>query len=1058
MHFGKLRLTKSFEGNANEKKSVSVFQNGYFEECKKMFLEPDWGLQDMLTNASQRLGIATTKRCFNADGVEIDDVMMVVDDDMLFISSGEDFISRPSTTKSFVSPLRKMNSDKDKDKYIKDGNDNNNKDINYKNTTTNISTNSNSSNDDDGIYDIYAQKGDNLPPIIGNYKVSTFLGRGGFGVVRVGKHHLTDEKVALKFINKSDILSIAAAERTMTEIQCLTALKHNNIICLTEHIETSQHVCLMFELMIGGDLTAYIHRRFIQLQNGNTTNSAGNGNGNVGIYGEDYDYTTGQKQMAALSEEETKKVFFQVISAVSYAHNNHICHRDLKLDNILLKNKDSLEIVKVADFGLSDFYRPGEARKSNCGTLAFLAPEGFTNKSNAGPPLDVWSLGVILFALLFGRLPFDGTSDDRDRDRGGYIDRDNGVFATGGDGNNNGSGKEKDKNGIGNEKQSTFGRYDLEERDRDNVRREEGRLLYNNKVIPDRTNANDRKKSTAIGGTGAGGQNIVNDDDMTTVTGEHQRGRSNSSKLKQLRPEQIIRGKIMKCQYNFDSHSSLHNQWNESNNNNNSNINVSGVSLEAKDLIRRMLVLDPEERASIPEIFSHVWNRSGADNHHNHHVPRDNRSNSNSKVNSNTNSNVNGSIDHRSRTGSGSSASSGDADSDNENTTKNNTGSGSSSSLPPVSPLYSPQLNSNTNRKRGHSDSESGGSLGLGLPAGLTRQESLLEKEIANKDRIDIIGSGKLAFGALAIKNEEEQEQTLKEQINTITRNSSYNSEGSADSSKRSNGNSNSNSNSNNNGVSSSQGQLTPSSMSSAEGTRRNSRNIINYNTDDFHSSAASGLALATALAPAPASRGYSLSPEPTMTDALDLEVSVSTLQPLDSLVPPLTMSVLDDMESTVTGTRSSSSLPSSARRDRSSSVGMNSIVAAGAMSMSTSTSAVNSPLPFPDNSSSTEKNISHGTMMVPLRRQMTRNDSFGSDDDSNSSSYQNSNSNSSNIQTQQKTAPRFDSSTKRSLSLSSVSFNHNNNNNNNNNHKDKNDHDSLSYELSRQNSGKINK
>ena len=98
---------------------------------------------------------------------------------------------------------------------------------------------------------------------------------------------------------------------------------------------------------------------------------------------------------------------FQIISAVGYAHNQHICHRDLKLENLLLKTK-TLQCVKIADFGLSAFYRPGAHIKSSCGTLSFLAPEVFAGTANAGPPLDVWAMGVILFALLCGRLPFEG--------------------------------------------------------------------------------------------------------------------------------------------------------------------------------------------------------------------------------------------------------------------------------------------------------------------------------------------------------------------------------------------------------------------------------------------------------------------------------------------------------------------------------------------------------------------------------------------------------------------------------------------------------------------------
>lgn len=147
-----------------------------------------------------------------------------------------------------------------------------------------------------------------LPPSIGGYKVGDLLGKGGFGEVRLGEHQLTGEKVALKFLRKSDIHSLGAAERTNTEIQCLTALKHTNIIRLIQHTENPHYVVLVFELMQGGDLMKHL---------------------------------TAQKSRdppldrAALGEDECKHVFYQILSGVSFAHNQHICHRDLKLENIL---------------------------------------------------------------------------------------------------------------------------------------------------------------------------------------------------------------------------------------------------------------------------------------------------------------------------------------------------------------------------------------------------------------------------------------------------------------------------------------------------------------------------------------------------------------------------------------------------------------------------------------------------------------------------------------------------------------------------------------------------
>lgn len=141
-------------------------------------------------------------------------------------------------------------------------------------------------------------------------------------------------------------------------------------------MDTPQYLIMIFELMEGGDLLKYL------LNRGNTASEM------------------------ALIEDECKLVFHQILSGISYAHNQHICHRDLKLENILLKGPNLLH-VKIADFGLSDFYRPGEMMKSNCGTLSFLSPEVFRGTANHGPPLDVWAMGVILFCMSQGKLPFE---------------------------------------------------------------------------------------------------------------------------------------------------------------------------------------------------------------------------------------------------------------------------------------------------------------------------------------------------------------------------------------------------------------------------------------------------------------------------------------------------------------------------------------------------------------------------------------------------------------------------------------------------------------------------
>ena len=158
-----------------------------------LYLDPEWTLQDFLSAASHRLDLFPTAiRLFNADGVEIDDCMMIVDDDLLFLSNGPDF--SPPTAKDFIS-----------------GGD----------TGLGLGLGSDKT---EGV--------DDAPVTIGGYMVGKVLGRGAFGEVRIGEHHLTNERVALKYLRKCDILSIGAAERTAIEVQCLGALKHSSIIRL----------------------------------------------------------------------------------------------------------------------------------------------------------------------------------------------------------------------------------------------------------------------------------------------------------------------------------------------------------------------------------------------------------------------------------------------------------------------------------------------------------------------------------------------------------------------------------------------------------------------------------------------------------------------------------------------------------------------------------------------------------------------------------------------------------------------------------------------------------
>nr|KAG5703926.1 hypothetical protein BaRGS_008185 [Batillaria attramentaria] len=106
----------------------------------------------------------------------------------------------------------------------------------------------------------------------------------------------------------------------------------------------------------------------------------------------------------SLKEPEARKFFQQIISGVWYCHRHMVVHRDLKPENLLL---DAQGGVKIADFGLSNMMHDGEFLRTSCGSPNYAAPEVISGKLYAGPEVDIWSCGVILYALLCGTLPFD---------------------------------------------------------------------------------------------------------------------------------------------------------------------------------------------------------------------------------------------------------------------------------------------------------------------------------------------------------------------------------------------------------------------------------------------------------------------------------------------------------------------------------------------------------------------------------------------------------------------------------------------------------------------------
>uniref|UniRef100_A0A7I4D5I2 non-specific serine/threonine protein kinase n=1 Tax=Physcomitrium patens TaxID=3218 RepID=A0A7I4D5I2_PHYPA len=201
-----------------------------------------------------------------------------------------------------------------------------------------------------------------------NYKMGKTLGIGSFGKVKVAEHTPTGHKVAIKILNRRKVKSMDMEEKVRREIKILRLFMHPHIIRLYEVIETPTDIFVVMEYVKSGELFDYIV----------------------------------EKQR--LGEDEARRFFQQIVSGVEYCHRNMVVHRDLKPENLLLDSKWN---VKIADFGLSNIMRDGHFLKTSCGSPNYAAPEVISGKLYAGPEVDVWSCGVILYALLCGSLPFD---------------------------------------------------------------------------------------------------------------------------------------------------------------------------------------------------------------------------------------------------------------------------------------------------------------------------------------------------------------------------------------------------------------------------------------------------------------------------------------------------------------------------------------------------------------------------------------------------------------------------------------------------------------------------
>lgn len=211
--------------------------------------------------------------------------------------------------------------------------------------------------------------------VVGNYILHEQLGQGGFGSVIKGVHSETGDVAAIKFVAKKSFRQFSDLQRVFQEIQALRNMRHPNIIRILDVADNPDSICFIMEFAAGGELRGYVEKR------------------------------------QSLSEEESRVFFKQIVRAVHYIHSKKIIHRDLKLENILLDKENRCKIV---DFGLSDYVSSKERTVTDAGTEAYLAPEVYNGWSGHADPfkIDAWALGVILFAMTHGKLPFSRPDND----------------------------------------------------------------------------------------------------------------------------------------------------------------------------------------------------------------------------------------------------------------------------------------------------------------------------------------------------------------------------------------------------------------------------------------------------------------------------------------------------------------------------------------------------------------------------------------------------------------------------------------------------------------------
>ena len=211
---------------------------------------------------------------------------------------------------------------------------------------------------------------------ISDFILSKDIGEGYFGKVKLGIFKPTNEKYAIKIINKK-LMKIKMKKSKFKEIDITKKFNHINVIYVYKVIDTPENYYIVMEYCKNGELFEYISKK------------------------------------ERLDEDEASSFFYQIINGVEYIHSKGIAHRDLKLENLLLTEDN---IIKIIDFGLSHEFNGKDLLKTKCGSPSYASPELIAQPFYDGFKSDIWCCGIILYAMLCGYLPFDGDEDKDGKD------------------------------------------------------------------------------------------------------------------------------------------------------------------------------------------------------------------------------------------------------------------------------------------------------------------------------------------------------------------------------------------------------------------------------------------------------------------------------------------------------------------------------------------------------------------------------------------------------------------------------------------------------------------